>query len=472
MTTSLHNKIFAKSGCISKQDILAYAKDELSNSEKHDVEKHLLDCPLCMDAIEGYVSLNPKSLQKTAAALTWIDNNIDELILHKDKTNKINYRLLVAATVAAIVLSGSVILFFKNTQNQIAELNPVTKDLKKNSNTITKNKPQQNQEAIQSNQITLSSEDKKKEESPSSSGSIVVTKSGNGVTQSTDQLLNNSDYHPQPDDDLQPEESITIADEEVLEVADKESENFKTNMSMLGGATRSNSEQFDRIGTDSGMEDAVPKPTSNRHDLNKNDRRQSESVKRKRSSTSPFKINNKDNKVLNVKNNEYKVVDYSGEVFMPESEIEDVIDASAAKQESDTKKNKKEKGLTEETSIIQLDYNEFIKEGLSKYENKQYKDALYQFQELLKYHPDDLNALFYSGMCNYFLGDIDAAMLNLSKVLEDKEKVFNEKAAYYLALSYKKAGNKIRAKNALQQIIEQDGFYRDRAIEEIKHLDD
>ena len=52
MTDKLH-KIFSKTECPSEEILQKYLKDELSMEEKHLLEKHLIDCEICSDVLEG-----------------------------------------------------------------------------------------------------------------------------------------------------------------------------------------------------------------------------------------------------------------------------------------------------------------------------------------------------------------------------------------------------------------------------------
>ncbi|HRV53164.1 MAG TPA: hypothetical protein P5162_08765 [Bacteroidia bacterium] len=45
--------IFQTSQCLSKEKLIAYSKGTLTAAEEHEVEKHLTDCELCSDALEG-----------------------------------------------------------------------------------------------------------------------------------------------------------------------------------------------------------------------------------------------------------------------------------------------------------------------------------------------------------------------------------------------------------------------------------
>lgn len=45
---------FKERSCLSVQELQGYAANQLSPKQTHEVEAHLLSCPLCADAVEGY----------------------------------------------------------------------------------------------------------------------------------------------------------------------------------------------------------------------------------------------------------------------------------------------------------------------------------------------------------------------------------------------------------------------------------
>ena len=45
--------IFQHTDCLSEETLLNYLSDKLSDAEKHEAEKHLIDCEMCSDAAEG-----------------------------------------------------------------------------------------------------------------------------------------------------------------------------------------------------------------------------------------------------------------------------------------------------------------------------------------------------------------------------------------------------------------------------------
>lgn len=98
-------KIFAASDCLSEEVIMNYLHDRLSGRERHAVEKHLLDCPLCEEAIEGYALMQDNKELKVVAEVTG----------EKERRNVYFYhRWLAAAMVTAVLFCGG--LYFINQE--------------------------------------------------------------------------------------------------------------------------------------------------------------------------------------------------------------------------------------------------------------------------------------------------------------------------------------------------------------------
>ena len=50
------NKILNNTTCLKSEQIRAYLREELNEDQRFEVENHLLDCPLCTDAVEGFAN--------------------------------------------------------------------------------------------------------------------------------------------------------------------------------------------------------------------------------------------------------------------------------------------------------------------------------------------------------------------------------------------------------------------------------
>jgi hypothetical protein len=103
---SKNNNIFNSSGCLSLNTIKKYLNNELSPKKMHGVEKHMLECKLCEEAVEGYL------LIKNKAGAEDIISSINKTISTKE--NIFDYRK-IAASIAAVVILGAG-LFYLNEQ--------------------------------------------------------------------------------------------------------------------------------------------------------------------------------------------------------------------------------------------------------------------------------------------------------------------------------------------------------------------
>ncbi len=66
MNTPINKFLFNETGCIRKDQLLAYRDHKLSGNEKHEVEEHLVDCMLCSDALEGLAFVSSSTLDAVA----------------------------------------------------------------------------------------------------------------------------------------------------------------------------------------------------------------------------------------------------------------------------------------------------------------------------------------------------------------------------------------------------------------------
>ncbi|MEM9823478.1 MAG: hypothetical protein AAF985_20510 [Bacteroidota bacterium] len=100
--------IFAKTQCLSAQDIQRYLNAELSKSDQHRIERHLLDCPLCSAAVEGLANehdfeehLEFQQIQEAIISKTRQSNTKVQAKIEKLPTR--NYRVLFNRIAAAIL---------------------------------------------------------------------------------------------------------------------------------------------------------------------------------------------------------------------------------------------------------------------------------------------------------------------------------------------------------------------------------
>lgn len=108
-------------------------------------------------------------------------------------------------------------------------------------------------------------------------------------------------------------------------------------------------------------------------------------------------------------------------------------------------------------------YTPFMDAALEKFVKNDHKGCLEDLRFLLKQYPDDVNALFYAGLCCYNLGMNERARAFLHRAATHSITVFDEEAVWYHALTLDRLGESEAAKEAYQRIVAQNGFYAQRA---------
>lgn len=105
------NIIFSESGCPADGVLQKYLNGELSHSQKHDVEKHLIDCEMCSDELEGL------QLMQDSEKLNLIVDRINDKIDHKTKVRILKPLFTfarIAAAVLIFVIIGSLYILYNN----------------------------------------------------------------------------------------------------------------------------------------------------------------------------------------------------------------------------------------------------------------------------------------------------------------------------------------------------------------------
>lgn len=108
-------------------------------------------------------------------------------------------------------------------------------------------------------------------------------------------------------------------------------------------------------------------------------------------------------------------------------------------------------------------YEEYMSDGLKLFKNERYQDFLEYIEPILVKYPKDQNALFYGGLSHLNLGNLEKAEQFLKPVAFSQYDAFHEEGHWYYALSMYQSGKTEQAKNLMQKIINEDGFYASRA---------
>jgi hypothetical protein len=108
-------------------------------------------------------------------------------------------------------------------------------------------------------------------------------------------------------------------------------------------------------------------------------------------------------------------------------------------------------------------YTAFMEAALGKFSRNDHKGCLEDLRFLLEQYPDDVNALFYAGLCSHNLALYGRARSYLHRAATHDFDTFYEEAVWYHALTLERMGEVDAAREAYARIVAEDGFYAERA---------
>lgn len=113
--------------------------------------------------------------------------------------------------------------------------------------------------------------------------------------------------------------------------------------------------------------------------------------------------------------------------------------------------------------VLKVPYINLLSQALDDFSKENYKLALLHFDQILEVYPDDANALFYGGMCLYNLDQLTQAESRFIKLQNISFANFSEEGNWYLLHVYKLTKKEAAFSSLRSFIIEQKGFYAQKA---------
>ena len=108
-------------------------------------------------------------------------------------------------------------------------------------------------------------------------------------------------------------------------------------------------------------------------------------------------------------------------------------------------------------------YDRFFNTAMGKFSRGDRQGCLEDMFLVLEEYPDDVNALFYAGLCCYDLGLFPRAVRLLDRARHHSIETFAEEAQWYHALAVERANGHEQALALLNAVVERNGFYAARA---------
>jgi len=116
--------------------------------------------------------------------------------------------------------------------------------------------------------------------------------------------------------------------------------------------------------------------------------------------------------------------------------------------------------------------NAALIEAFQLYENKEYNSALELFAQVLDADGENIPVQFYSGISNIELGQYRNALHPFNFIMENKQNLYVERAEWYASLCYLKLNENENAVDLFRKISLSNSFYKDKAHEILKSIQD
>jgi hypothetical protein len=120
--------------------------------------------------------------------------------------------------------------------------------------------------------------------------------------------------------------------------------------------------------------------------------------------------------------------------------------------------DRQEQGRASSETML-LPYTAFMDDAIGRFANGDHKATLDDLRFVLGQYPDDVNALFYAGLCAHNIGLHERARQLLHRAATHPVDVFDEEAAWYHALTLERLGDRAATQEAFVRIAAADGFY-------------
>lgn len=114
-----------------------------------------------------------------------------------------------------------------------------------------------------------------------------------------------------------------------------------------------------------------------------------------------------------------------------------------------------------------IPYDRYFRMAMNKFMRGDRQGCLEDLFVVLEEYPEDVNALFYAGLCCYDLGLFPRAAVLLDRARTHEVDTFSEEAEWYHALAVERAYGPEQALPLLNAVVERGGFYAGRATEHL-----
>lgn len=472
----LHNHIFSATTCISKETMMKYIKHQLSKTELHEVEKHMLDCDLCSDAMAGM------KYATNSATILAIDNKIDNRIATGESNPFFRGGWLMAAASLVAIIFGAYFLINLFDENKFAQNEmAVHQQIEEEQNNAAPTENYIKQERIDEDKKEAVDRSQNKDEATEDNTLKMAEPAAENLERSTPpSVFDKPGYRGTPSDLDDIENDIVLADEAPVSIDAEivEEEVFSksdNNATYYDNEVLSNNQQA--ISSTVSPEESEPdadKVVAEKQ-RNETNRKKAKSVQNAPAMAKEEAVASGNSLFAGITAQntyylyDYKVVDYTIE-YQNEEDFKKLAETDATPVDYVNKEQKAEAEKSLEQTVVKETYKDVLERAIINFKKLAYKEALVDFEMILAKHPKDVNALFYGALSEYNLKNYKRALSKLDAVLKNPQIEFNQEAKWNKALALIELKETSKAKILLQQIIDEKGFYQQRAQDKLKTL--
>jgi tetratricopeptide (TPR) repeat protein len=425
------NIIFNVSGCLTQDAIHKYIAGGLPAGDARRLELHLSDCPLCSDAVEGYMATDARTDVNALLAdartelfssrmpkLSVIKNKAPE----KKRSNRVLYFSL-AASIALLITGYFVIRTLVDT-TYIGKEMALREDAPgKKSKSVT---DETLNEEFNGQKDANADMQKSGEEKPSLQDILQIIGDRDEAEKTTENSVSatGTGYWTVPmiNDVSLTKDYRTIADSIVP----------------LGGTVAEAKKDADLR--------FVPGAANKQEEL--------------------LKTNSFSNGII--------IADGAKEKADDKVELQAVTISQSKISRGAAKKEGKAGAAKVVTDVEAMPYSagrEEINTGITEYNQGNYPAAIDRFEQTLKRDQNDLQSLYYCGMAYYYNKQYDKALSTLEKILKFKNSTYFQSAKWQISQIYLETSQPKEARKVLNEIIDEGGTYKKDAIDAVDKLE-
>lgn len=442
--TKLH-KVFSTSDCLPTSILHDYLKDKLSDGQRHEVEKHLTDCELCADRLEGLSVMSaPEQLDDMVQA-------INLQIAQKAGQTKVkplvvlrNYKWAALAASFLLLIAGGFYLHNTLINNKFS--GETSQDIKTEQAAEQSNKLQDdmNESSIAETPESDTTSPREDDTPIKKSAEDINLRRNEADTQFEEEIAETPEY-------------VRDREFDMVIVDDQADEEFETNDEIQVERAKSEKRKSTRRG-------AVT-PSENDYSDNLHLRSQ-ESIKHRKTFGNFFSWLLPDKNAMAQRQAK----------AAPSRESRSKGDMLKDETATNRQENKLADVVAEdETKLVEDQAATFytFEGGMAYYKAGDYENAGIVFEALLQQNEQatDPQLMYYAGMSFYHQEQHKKAIEHFNKQLNLQDNAFTEDARWHKALSFIELDQKDEATQILKAIIEENGRFADQAKEELQKFD-